>query len=128
MTLYALANAPEAFAAGIAGAPVTDWRLYDTIYTERYMGLPEQNKEGYRESSAVTHAAKIRGQLLLVHNFQDDNVLFQNAQHMMEALQKANHQFEVMFYQQKSHGVVGPARRHLLETTTRFFERTLRLY
>lgn len=128
MTLYALANAPETFAAGIAGAPVTDWRLYDTIYTERYMGLPAQNEEGYRQSSAVTHAAKIRGQLLLVHNFQDDNVLFQNAQHMMEALQKANHQFEVMFYQQKSHGVVGPARRHLLETTTRFFERTLRLY
>jgi dipeptidyl-peptidase-4 len=61
-----------------------------------------------------------------VHNFQDDNVLFQNAQHMMEALQKANKPFELMFYQQKTHGVVGSARRHLLETTTKFCERTLR--
>jgi dipeptidyl-peptidase-4 len=126
MTLYGLANAPVTFVAGVSGAPVTDWRLYNTIYTERYMGLPGENEEGYKQSSAVTHAAKIRGQLLLVHNFQDDNVLFQNAQHMIEALQKANRPFELMFYQQKSHGVVGGARRHLLETTTRFFERALR--
>lgn len=126
MTLYALANAPATFAAGISGAPVTDWRLYDTIYTERYMDLPAKNEEGYKESSAVTHASKIKGKLLIVHNFQDDNVLFQNAQHMIEALQKANKPFELMFYQQKSHGVVGSARRHLLETTTNFFERTLK--
>ena len=126
MTLYSLFNAPETFAAGVSGAPVTDWRHYDTIYTERYMDLPSRNEDGYKESSAVTHAAKLQGKLMIVHNFQDDNVLFQNAQHMIDALQKANKQFELMFYQQKSHGVAGAARRHLLETTTGFFERSLK--
>lgn len=126
LTLYALANAPSVFAAGIAGAPVTNWRHYDTIYTERYLGLPGENEEGYRESSAITHAGKIKSPLLLVHNFEDDNVLFQNSQNMMEALQRENKHFDVMFYSQKSHAVTGPTRLHLLETTTRFFERELK--
>ena len=78
MTLYSLLNAPDVFRAGIAGAPVTNWRNYDTIYTERYLGLPSENAEGYRASSPVDYAAKLKAKLLIVHNIEDDNVLFQN--------------------------------------------------
>lgn len=125
MTLFSLLNAPDRFAAGISGAPVTDWRLYDTIYTERYMGLPQQNELGYKASSPVHAAANLKAKLLLVHNIGDDNVLFQNGMMMMNALQLAGKPFETMLYPQKAHGVSGPARRHLLETTTNFFLRTL---
>jgi dipeptidyl-peptidase-4 len=125
MTLYALTHSPGTFAAGVAGAPVTDWRHYDTIYTERYMGLPAENEAGYRKSSPVNAAANLESKLLLVHNFQDDNVLFQNTQHMMAALQKAGKQFESMFYPLKSHGVTRPLRLHLLQTVTQFFDRHL---
>jgi len=124
MTLYAMTHAKE-FAAGLAGAPVTDWRHYDTIYTERYMGLPAHNEDAYKASSPVHAAAQLHGKLMLIHNFQDDNVLFQNTQNMMEALQKAGKYFETMFYPQKSHGVTGPLRLHLLETSTAFFDRIL---
>jgi dipeptidyl-peptidase-4 len=124
MTLYSLTHS-AAFAAGVAGAPVTDWRHYDTIYTERYMGLPSRNEDGYKAASPVHAAAALSGKLMLVHNFQDDNVLFQNSQHMMEALQRAGKQFEMMFYPQKSHGVTGPMRLHLLQTVTGFFDRNL---
>ncbi len=126
MTLYSLLQAPDRFAAGISGAPVTDWRLYDTIYTERYMGLPQQNENGYKQSSPVHAAGNLKAKLLLVHNIGDDNVLFQNGMMMINALQVANKPFETMLYPQKAHGVTGPARRHLLETTTSFFERTLK--
>lgn len=126
MTLYALTHAEKTFAAGVAGAPVTDWRHYDTIYTERYMGLPAHNEDGYKASSPVHAAANLNGKLMLVHNFQDDNVLFQNTQNMMEALQKAGKPFEMMFYPQKSHGVTGPLRLHMLQTITGFFDRNLK--
>ena len=126
MTLFSLLNAPDRFAAGISGAPVTDWRLYDTIYTERYMGLPSQNEAGYKSSSPVHSAANLKAKLLLVHNIGDDNVLFQNGMMMMNALQLAGKPFETMLYPQKAHGVSGPARRHLLETTTNFFIRALK--
>lgn len=125
MTLTALLHAPQVFRAGVSGAPVTDWRHYDTIYTERYLGLPQQNADNYKASSPVHFAAKLEGKLMLVHNFQDDNVLFQNTQNMMEQLQKAGKPFELMFYPYKSHGVLPPLRKHLLETTTDFFERHL---
>ena len=124
MTLYSMTHS-KVFAAGIAGAPVTDWRHYDTIYTERYMGLPAKNEDGYKASSPVSAAGNLSGKLMLVHNFQDDNVLFQNSQNMMEALQKSGKQFEMMFYPLKSHGVMGPLRLHLLQTTTNFLDRTL---
>ena len=126
MTLYSLLNAPDTFRAGIAGAPVTSWHNYDTIYTERYLGLPSENAEGYQKSSAVEYAANLKAKLLIVHNIEDDNVLFQNTMQMAARLEKENKLFDMILYPQKSHGVVGPIRRNLLEKTTDFFERTLR--
>ena len=88
--------------------------------------LPARNEEGYKASSPVHAAAQLNGKLMLVHNFQDDNVLFQNSQNMMEALQRAGKQFESMFYPLKSHGVTGPLRLHMLQTITGFFDRNLK--
>jgi dipeptidyl-peptidase-4 len=126
LTLYALLYAPELFRAGIAGAPVTDWRNYDTIYTERYLGLPEDNEEGYRLSSPVQFARNLRADLLLVHNLEDDNVLFQNSVQFAAALQKEKKQFEWMIYPQKTHAVTGEARSHLDELMALFFEKRLK--
>ncbi len=125
MSLYSLFNAPDKFTAGIAGAPVTDWRQYDTIYTERYLGLPQQNEEGYRASSPVFQAGNLKGKLMLIHNFEDDNVLFQHSLRMADALQQAGKPFDLMLYPQKSHGVTGAVRRHMLEAMTAFWERNL---
>jgi dipeptidyl-peptidase-4 len=126
MTLYSLLNAPELFRAGIAGAPVTDWLHYDTIYTERYLGLPSDNAEGYRLSSVVHQAAALQSRLMLVHNIEDDNVLFQHTMQMADALERAGKRFDLLIYPQKSHGVGGDYRKHLLEATTEFFERHLK--
>ena len=125
MTLYTLFNSPKTFKAGIAGAPVTDWRHYDTIYTERYMDIPGENSAGYKYSSPLNQAANLEAKLMIVHNIEDDNVLFQNSMQMMDALQQANKPFETMIYPQKNHGVSGPASKHMLQTLTSFFERTL---
>ncbi len=126
MTLYCLLHAPEVFKAGSAGAAVTDWRNYDTIYTERYMGLPQENAEGYKASSPVNAAANLKGKLLLVHNIEDDNVLFGNALQMMNALQLAGKRYETLIYPGKSHGLMGKSRQHFLEQQTRFFEEALK--
>ena len=126
MTLYALANAPNVFRAGIAGAPVTDWRNYDTIYTERYMGLPAENPEGYRRSSPQTNAADIKAKLLIVHNVEDDNVHFQNTVQMANLLQKEGKQFQMLVYAQKSHGVNGPAHKQMLQAMLDFFQKALK--
>ncbi len=125
MTLYALVNAPELFRAGVAGAPVTDWRHYDTIYTERYMGLPSENAEAYRRSSPIHDASNLKARLLLIHNLEDDNVLFQNTVQMADALQRAGRPFEMMIYPQKTHGVTGQARRHMYSLIAAFFDRSL---
>lgn len=125
MTLYSLLHAPEIFKAGIAGAAVTDWRNYDTIYTERYMGLPQENEEGYRLSAPVTAAANLKSKLLLIHNLGDDNVLFANAMQMMDALQQADKDFDTLIYPQKSHGVSGKARNQMQRRMTQFFEESL---
>lgn len=126
MTLYSLLHAPDVFRAGIAGAPVTDWHNYDTIYTERYMGLPGENKEGYAKSSNVLAAENLKAKLLIIHNFEDDNVLFQNTLQMNNALQKAGKQFDFMLFPQKSHGVSGPVRKTMYEGMTEFFDRNLK--
>ncbi len=126
MTLYSMLNAPRRFKAGIAGAPVVDWANYDTIYTERYLGTPQINNDGYKKSSPVNFAANLEGKLMLVHNFEDDNVLFQNTMQMNDALQKANKSFELMLFPQKSHGVTGPPRRYMLQRMAEFFEANLK--
>jgi dipeptidyl-peptidase-4 len=126
MTLYSLLNAPGVFRAGIAGAPVTSWRNYDTIYTERYMGLPEENEEGYRASSPLEYADKLQDKLLILHNIEDDNVLFQNTLQMANAFEKAGKLFDMVVYPEKSHSVEGPFRRELLEKETDFFEKNLK--
>ncbi len=105
---------------------MTNWRNYDTIYTERYLGLPSENAEGYRASSPVEYAAKLKAKLLIVHNIEDDNVLFQNTLQMAEALEQAGKVFQMVVYPQKSHGVSGQYRRQLLEETTDFFEKNLK--
>jgi dipeptidyl-peptidase-4 len=125
MTLYTMLNKPDLVRAGIAGAPVTDWRNYDTIYTERYLGLPSANEEGYRLSSPVHHAGNLKRPLLLVHNYGDDNVLFQQSFQMMVELQKQGKLFDTMIYPQRAHGVTGSLKKHLLEKTTAFFKREL---
>ena len=112
--------------SSFAGAPVTDWRNYDTIYTERYMGLPRENADGYRRSSVVEKAGNLAAKLLIVHNFGDDNVHFQNTLQMTDALQRAGKQFEMMVYPQKAHGVTGPARKQMLEGLTQFLEKNLK--
>jgi dipeptidyl-peptidase-4 len=110
----------------VAGAPVTNFVNYDTIYTERYMGLPQDNPDGYAGANLTLKAGNLKGKLMLVHNIDDDNVLFQNMLQLTDALQRANKQFEFMLYPQKSHGVTGPVRKQMLEAMTAFFERELK--
>jgi len=126
MTVYSLLHAPDLFRAGAAGAPVTNWRNYDTIYTERYLGLPSEDEEGYRDSSPVNAASELRSHLLILHNMEDDNVLFQNSMQMADALERAGRQFFMVVYPEKSHGVYGEVRKQLMETETDFFERELK--
>jgi dipeptidyl-peptidase-4 len=99
---------------------------YDTIYTERYMGLPKDNPDGYRETALPQHAANLKGKLLLVHNFEDDNVLFQNMLQLTNALQLAGRQFEFMLYPQKTHGVSGAAANQMNRMMVDFFDRNLK--
>jgi dipeptidyl-peptidase-4 len=126
MTLNAMLNGAGTFKAGIAGAPVTNFANYDSIYTERYMGLPVENSEGYKKTNLSLAAGNLQGNLMIIHNFQDDNVLFQNTLQMIDALERAGKRFELMIYPQKTHGVSGPVRRQMLESMLEFFDRTLK--
>ena len=107
MTSYALTHS-QSFKIGIAGGTVADWRDYDTIYTERYMGTPQNNPEGYKKSSPVHAARDLHGKLLLVHGTIDDNVHMQNTIQFVYELQKAGKQFELMLYPKSRHGVTDP--------------------
>jgi len=126
MTLNAMLNAPDVFKAGIAGAPVTDWRNYDTIYTERYMSLPKDNADGYANTALPPLAKNLKGSLMIAHNVEDDNVLFQNTVQMIDALQRAGKRFEMQVYTQKTHAVTGAEAQQLNATMLDFFERNLR--
>jgi len=122
MTLYALTHS-RTFAMGIAEGAVSDWRNYDTIYTERYMGLPADNPDGYRRSAPRLKAADLSGNLLLVHSTLDDNVHPQNAAQFAYALQQAGKPFQMMIYPKSAHGVSDPQlslhlRRMMLDFTT----------
>ncbi|MFQ5700310.1 MAG: DPP IV N-terminal domain-containing protein [Acidobacteriota bacterium] len=126
MTLYSLLNAPGVHKAGVSVAPVTDWKDYDTIYTERYMGRPQENEKGYESSSPVHRAGDLAVPLLLVHGTSDDNVHMQNSIQMLNAFVAENKAVRFMAYPEKKHGIRGPrARVHLFEAITRFFEDNL---
>ncbi len=126
MTLYTLLNAPDLVRCGIAGALVSDWRNYDTIYTERTMGLPDENRDGYNSAALLAKAKNLTASLMIVHNFEDDNVPFQNALQIMDALQRMDKQFEVMLYPQKTHGVTGAHAKQMNASMLDFFERNLK--
>ena len=126
MTIHSMLFAPDVFKVGVAGAPVTDWHNYDTIYTERYMDLPSSNLDRYNKSSNVRNAEKLEGQLLILHNFEDDNVLFQNTMQMAEAFEKAGKLFFMQIYPQKTHGVSGLYRKSLMQAEMAFFDRYLK--
>jgi dipeptidyl-peptidase-4 len=121
ITAYCLTHS-KMFAAGIAGAPVTDWCNYDTIYTERYMDTPQNNPKGYEVSSVVKAAKNLHGRLLLIHGMRDDNVHMQNSIELMDEFQKANVDFEVMLYPHARHGIGG---QHYQRLMTDFMKRTL---
>jgi dipeptidyl-peptidase-4 len=103
MTLNLMFRHPGLFQVGISIAPVPDQRLYDTIYQERYMGVPEEHEAEYREGSPLTHAARLRGKLLLVHGTGDDNVHYQGTQRLINALVAAGKPFSLMAYPNRSH-------------------------
>jgi len=124
-TLYCLTNAPGTWRAGMSGAPVTDWYLYDTIWTERYLDHPEDNEEGYRDSSAITHAEKLEDALLIIHGTADDNVHPANTIAYSKKLIDAGIPFEEGIYPRQKHGFRGKASRHFYEKMTGFFDREL---
>lgn len=125
MTLYSLEHT-DRFHCGISGAPVTDWHLYDSTYTERYMGLPKENSKGYADSSMPAAAAKLHGSLLLIHGTADDNVHLQNSIQMVDALINNGKQFRLMLFPNKTHGVRGKAREFELRMEQEFFEQNLK--
>lgn len=126
-TLYCLFGSPGTWRAGMAGAPVTDWRLYDSIWTERYLDHPEDNPEGYEQSSPVTHAAQLADRLLVVHGTGDDNVHPQNTIALSNALIEAGRPFEQAIYPKQKHGFRGDSQRHFYRRMTEFFDRELGL-
>ncbi len=107
MTLYALTHAPEVFKCGSAGAPVTDWKFYDSIYTERYMRTPGENPEGYKSSSPLEAAANLRAKLLIIHGTSDNNVHLQNTINFLDALIRAGKPYEIHLQPGQKHGFQG---------------------
>ncbi|WP_299338675.1 S9 family peptidase [uncultured Psychroserpens sp.] len=126
MSSNALFKGNDTFSMAIAVAPVTSWRFYDTIYTERYMTTPQENPSGYDENSPINHVGKLKGDFLLIHGTGDDNVHVQNTMRMVEALIQADKQFDWMIYPDKNHGIYGGnTRLHLYKKMTNFIHNTL---
>jgi len=122
MTLMCMFKKPELFKVGVSGAPVTDWALYDTCYTERYMCKPELNSEGYKQSSVFPYVKDLRGKLLIIHGMADDNVLYQNSTMLYSALQEAQKMFDIMVYPGEKHSVAGQvAKHHNFRTIANYF-------
>jgi dipeptidyl-peptidase-4 len=127
MTLHLMFRHPELYQTGMAVAPEADVRLYDTIYQERYLGLPQQSPDAYREASAVTYADKLRGNLLVVHGQGDDNVHYQATERLINALVSANRPFTMMEYPNRSHCICegDGTTLHLFSLLTRYLEQNL---
>lgn len=126
MVALSMSKGGEIFKAGISVAPVTNWRFYDTIYTERFMRTPRENPEGYDENSPIHHAANVKGRLLLVHGSADDNVHVQNSMEYAEALVQAGIQFDMAIYTNRNHSIRGAnTTMHLYQMKTNFLKREL---
>ena len=124
-TLFCVLNRPGVWKAAVSGAPVTDWNLYDTIWTERYLDHPKDNPDGYRDSSPITYSGNLADRLLIVHGLADDNVHAQNSISLSREFIKAGKMFEQAFYPGQKHGFGPVAMSHFFERMTEFFERTL---
>ena len=121
MSSNAILKGNDVFSAAIAVAPVTSWRFYDTVYTERYMRTPQENPTGYDENSPLNHVEKLKGDYLLIHGGGDDNVHVQNTMRMVEELIQANKQFDWAIYPDRNHGIYGGnTRLHLYTLMTDF--------
>lgn len=127
MTLNLLFRSPDLYRTGMSVAPVPDMRLYDTIYQERYMGLPKDNAADYTEGSPITHAAGLKGNLLLVHGTGDDNVHYQGTEKLANRLVELNKPFSMMAYPNRSHSINEGKNtsRHLYELLTRYLNDNL---
>ena len=131
MTLMTMLQAaPDTFAAAVSGAPVTDWTLYDTFYTERYIDTPQDNPEGYEKGSVFYHLDRFEGDippLLLIHGMADDNVTFDNTTRLVAELQARGDVFDLMTYPGQRHGIRGETlRTHLMRTRMAFLDRHLK--
>ena len=121
-----MTSGEKVFKAGIAVAPVTDWKLYNTAYTERFMRRPQENFSGYDKSSALLRADKLQGNLLIVHGTADDNVHAQNTMLFIDKLVTAEKQFEMQLYTDKNHSIPGKqTRRHLYTRMNDFIVKNL---
>ena len=122
MAASCLTLGADYFSMGISVAPVTNWRYYDNIYTERFMRTPQENPDGYDNNSPINHADKLQGNLLLIHGTADDNVHIQNSMDFVTALVNANKQFEIQFYPNSNHGIYtgSNTRYHLYNRMTDF--------
>lgn len=128
MTLMAMMQAPDAFNAGVSGAPVTDWRLYDTHYTERYMSTPSANSSGYDLANVLSHVEQLRAPLLIIHGMADDNVLLNHSTLLFRELQMKGIPFESMLYPGETHGFRDPAIKvHHTRLMMNFFDRHLKV-
>jgi dipeptidyl-peptidase 4 len=126
MSANCILKASDVFKMAIAVAPVTNWRFYDSIYTERYMHTPQENASGYDDNSPINFAKNLKGKLLLIHGSGDDNVHVQNTMQMMEALIQANKQFDSQIYPDKNHGIFGGKTRiQLYNKMTAFIQQNL---
>ena len=126
LSLMLMFKAPQLFRAGVAGAPVTDWTLYDTHYTERYLGRPQDNPAAYEASSVFPYADKLAGKLLIMHGMADDNVLFINSTKLFRRLQDLGKPFDVMVYPGAKHGLTRQHDgRHAYAMIVNFFNEAL---
>ena len=126
MSSLCITKGADVFKMAVAVAPVTNWRFYDSIYTERYMRTPQDNASGYDKNSPINHVSKLKGAYLLIHGTADDNVHFQNTTRMISALVDANKQFDLFVYPDKNHGIYGGyTRYHLFKKMTNFINENL---
>jgi len=127
MALLGVTKGSDYFSAGIAVAPVTNWRFYDNIYTERFMRTPQENPTGYDENSPINHVNKFKGKLLLVHGTADDNVHWQNSAEFVEAMVQSGKQFQTFYYTNRNHGIYGgKTRLHLYTMMLNFLKENLK--